>query len=1165
MHVIRRLDTAVFPACCALALGVAPAFAASHTVTFRRLNGTVLRTGEVAHGADATALVPEAPSESGFSFSSWDHAEQLAHVTNDVTCWALYEATAAKSPSISIASQSIADRDIPYSLDEYFRIYDNLAWSDEFSGSSLDAGAPTWWGGSSGRTWTYNTAHINNELQQYTTGGNTTVSDGTLKITARRESNGGRMFTSAAIKSQGMVAFKHGRCEIRARLTKQKGTWPAFWLMGSTGNWPNCGELDVFEQINGSKWIGGNLHLADGHGATISNSGLAATEDGTHWGDAFHRIGVIMNDYECVWYVDDHIFKRMDVRSSRYSTVHDYSWYILLNLAFGGNWPGQTDPDDASIADFQSEDYEIDYCRVFTNTKAGNTVERAPEPEGAALSGPVRATVWRGWQMKWGKPGAYRSGLDRSEADFFKAAMTEYFTRDNADVVTFLTRPAENTGANDLTMPFDVPGYTTLSLSPEAGCNYNEYDADRRERLLGTVLFNRNRFSQTDSGIGTLPISNDANFTNACAVLAELVERGTGAKVKVVSVNGLSTNGVENAGDTVAQGFSALMSKLDVMKDDKVILLLQGEIWSVWNYLDNRVKTELKPSYSRLGQFTSFWPAYQSAWVTTSYAASAENPAPLSVPKANGQASGVHTNQAYCATVDFVFPPPDPGLSFGAVGTAPGFAWTNATATVTVFAADEFAVPAGAKVRLTVSDASGAVVGTVDRDWGGAGNYAFDTAGAIGGAAFADGFDYTFTFSVVDAGGSALAEDTAATSLCLGAKAPWFSADAATGAVAGGAWSATPAIRNGAYLVGSNTSFTATSGREGYARVEFALPGNSTVSASNLSDMLAFAAQNGERAGLVAVQGDDGGIVWHGLVQENGAPAWKALEGGTGTSDSVQAAFELDTAGTTPRVSYFVWNAGAAPPSFVRLHDANGAEWFPAPGTGVTLAGHLDFWGDGTVRRFVGQMLDKAVAEADGVRYTSLAEAIAAGDITLLTNAEWPADAPVGATAVTRDGHTLLRGGVAVEGDTVVVDSGPCVLAGEGTLRVTFGKLASVGVATAGRTPAQIAADLAADGANGIPRWQSLVLGLDADDPASRPYADIAVDGDTVVVSEGGVTVDEEVGATVTYQVVEVPDLANPTAVTPVGEPAAPGEPVPLPMGMAASRFFRIKVLITTP
>ena len=112
------------------------------------------------------------------------------------------------------------------------------------------------------------------------------------------------------------------------------------------------------------------------------------------------------------------------------------------------------------------------------------------------------------------------------------------------------------------------------------------------------------------------------------------------------------------------------------------------------------------------------------------------------------------------------------------------------------------------------------------------------------------------------------------------------------------------------------------------------------------------------------------------------------------------------------------------------------------------------------------------------------------------------------------------------------------------------------------RTAASI---LAADGVNGIPRWQSLVLGLDAGDPNSLPHADIAVDGASVVVSEGGVTVDEDVGATVTYQVVEVPDLAEPTAVTPVGEPAVSGEPVPLPMGEAASRFFRIKVLITTP
>ena len=509
----------------------------------------------------------------------------------------------------------------------------------------------------------------------------------------------------------------------------------------------------------------------------------------------------------------------------------------------------------------------------------------------------------------------------------------------------------------------------------------------------------------------------------------------------------------------------------------------------------------------------------------------------------------------------------DAGVSASLAGAAaaPGFAWTNATATVTVSNASS--IPEGAKVRLSVADASGAVLGTVDRDWTGTGEYAFDTAGAIGGATFADGFDYTLTFSLVDAGGTALVEDTAATSLRLGASAPWFSADAATATVAGGSWAATPAIENGAYVVGTNTSFTATEGCEGYARIEFTLPDNSGVSASILPELLTFATQNGERASIVAVAGSGGSSVWHGLVQENGALAWKALEGADDSSASGSAAFELDTTAATPRVSYFVWDAGAAPPAFVRLHDANGAEWFDAPGSGATMAGHLDFLGDGAVSGFAGQMLDKAVAEADGVRYDSLAEAIAAGDVTLLTNAEWPADMPAGTISVDPDGHTLLRGGVAVAGGTVVVDSGPVALAGEGTIRVSFANLANIGVATAGLSPNELAAALAEDGANGIPKWQSYVLGLDTTDPDALPFADIAiVDADnTVEVSARGMNVNEASGATVTYRVYEIPDLSNPDADTAVGTPATPGTPIELPEGNATSRFFRIKVSIAIP
>ena len=507
----------------------------------------------------------------------------------------------------------------------------------------------------------------------------------------------------------------------------------------------------------------------------------------------------------------------------------------------------------------------------------------------------------------------------------------------------------------------------------------------------------------------------------------------------------------------------------------------------------------------------------------------------------------------------------DPGVSasLADAAAAPGFSWTNATATITV--ADASSIPEGAKVRLTVADASGTVLGTVDRDWAGAGEYAFDTAEAISGAAFADGFDYSLTFSVVDAGGTALVEDTATTSLRLGAEAPWFSADAATATVAGGSWATAPTIENGAYVVDTNTSFTATAGREGYARIEFTMPENSAVSASTLPELLAFAAQNGERASILAVAGSGGSSVWHGLVQENGAPAWRALEGADASSPSGSAAFELDTTAATPRVSYFVWDAGAEPSSFVRLHDANGAEWFDAPGSGATMAGRVDFQGDGAVCRFAGQLLDKAVAEADGVRYDSLAEAIAAGDVTLLTNAEWPADAPAGTMNITTNGHTLLRGGVAVAGGTVVVDSGPVVLAGKGTVRVTFANLANVGVATAGLTPAELAAVLAGDGANGIPKWQSYVLGLDTTDPDARPLADIAVVDDSVSVSDRGITVNETAGATVTYQVLEIPDLSSPNVATNVGPVAVPGNPVPLPMGDAASRFFRVKVMIDLP
>jgi len=599
----------------------------THTVTFRRLNGTVLEQIEIAHGSAATA--PTAPTEADFTFAAWDGAEKLVCVTNDVTCWALYESSAAKSPSTSLGSSSIAKRDVPYSLDEYFQLYDNLAWSDEFSGNTLSVGY--------GKNWGYDTEQRNNELQKYTTtGGNHIVSDGTLKLRVQKESSGGKSFTSGSVTGRNKVAFRYGRCEIRAKLTKSLGTWPAFWLMGNSGNWPNCGELDVFEQVNGSEWISGNFHFKKPgtSNETIQNSALVTPEDGTHWSDGFHRIGIIINEFECAWYVDDHIFKRMDVRDSKYDTVRNQYWYVLLNLAFGGNWPGQLDPNDSKVANFVSEDFEIDYCRIFTNTTADKTIARAEESAGATLSGPVKATVWRGNQLSG------TSGNGYTVPYYVKTAIGELFRRDGVDIVTFLTNPNMPTGSNDLMCAVNTPGKTAVFLSAN-GNSGNSYDD--RVQLLAGVMFDKNRFSSSRSAVSTLELSSDPAYSNCVAVCADLVENKTGAKVKVFGVNVITTNGYD---------YANLFTTLNAYKDEKVIVLFQGMNWAQYSHAKKTAAAQLQSPYALVGDGAA-WP-YHFVYATENFSASAAKPATLAVPVPSLTITATpHTPAAYSAEVAF--------------------------------------------------------------------------------------------------------------------------------------------------------------------------------------------------------------------------------------------------------------------------------------------------------------------------------------------------------------------------------------------------------------------------------------------------------------------------------------------------------------------------------
>ena len=211
----------------AAALCAAQALAETHTVKFRRLNGTVFREVQVEHGG--SVALPSAPAETHFAFKGWDHAEWLSCVTNDFNVYALYENDGSITwpAGTGYGSKSIAERDEPYSLDEYFRMYDNVAWTDEFSRGTNKAVAVN------SSYWKYDTEN-RYQLTYETSGENQVESNGCLTISIRRESTPrtryvwgmGQVeydFTAGGIRSDNKVAFKHGRCEIRAKLTRQRG------------------------------------------------------------------------------------------------------------------------------------------------------------------------------------------------------------------------------------------------------------------------------------------------------------------------------------------------------------------------------------------------------------------------------------------------------------------------------------------------------------------------------------------------------------------------------------------------------------------------------------------------------------------------------------------------------------------------------------------------------------------------------------------------------------------------------------------------------------------------------------------------------------------------------------------------------------------------------
>jgi beta-glucanase (GH16 family) len=273
----------------------------------------------------------------------------------------------------------------------------NLVWSDEFNGTSVDA-----------NNWTFETGGGgwgNNELEYYTNGQNASVSGGVLTITANKISGGyscwygACQYTSTRINTKGKRQFQYGRIEARMALPAGQGLWPAFWMLGANfpgTAWPGCGEIDIMEHINNENVTHGTIHWdANGYANYGGPSGSVNVT-------TYHTYAVEWNSSSIKWFLDGVQFWEANIQNNINSTEEFHRpFFLILNLAVGGNWPGSPNASTVFPARMM-----VDYVRVY---QTGTTTQPTPAPttppstaftQGVDNVSSTQARVWfkpNGW------------------------------------------------------------------------------------------------------------------------------------------------------------------------------------------------------------------------------------------------------------------------------------------------------------------------------------------------------------------------------------------------------------------------------------------------------------------------------------------------------------------------------------------------------------------------------------------------------------------------------------------------------------------------------------------------------------------------------------------------------------------------------------------------
>lgn len=243
--------------------------------------------------------------------------------------------------------------------------FKKLVWADEFD----KPGAPD------ASKWSYDLGDGcpdvcgwgNNELEYYTNDSkNVRVENGVLIIEAIKEDKGGKSYTSTRIVSKGKGDWLFGRIEVRAKLPRGRGTWPAIWMLSTDwkyGGWPASGEIDIMEHVGFDPGVvHGTIHTESyNHIKGTQKEGKVTIPDVS---EAFHVYGIEWTQDKMTFFIDNNRYFSVTKSSTDdfRGWPFDQRFHLIMNVAVGGNWGGMQGIDES----IWPQRMEIDYVRIYT-------------------------------------------------------------------------------------------------------------------------------------------------------------------------------------------------------------------------------------------------------------------------------------------------------------------------------------------------------------------------------------------------------------------------------------------------------------------------------------------------------------------------------------------------------------------------------------------------------------------------------------------------------------------------------------------------------------------------------------------------------------------------------------------------------------------------------